>query len=159
MKIDAKKIIQSKVNTELDVQEIKLLSYDEWRECEDIIPIFDTPWWLSTSLSTNSAGGVTTNGYFSINYAYHCAFGVRPVLRILNLKDCNLNKGEMVELFRYKWTVISDTFVLCDTIVGEYPFRSDYWAPDACDYNAADVKKFVEKWFERKVEDGNYQNL
>ena len=50
------------------------------------------------------------------------------------------------ELAGHTWTVIADDLVLCDDIVGYACFRKDHNAKDANDYEASDVKKWLENW-------------
>lgn len=36
---------------------------------------------------------------------------------------------------------------LCDNIIGKCVFREDWKAKEANEYEASDVKKYVDKWF------------
>lgn len=73
-------------------------------------------------------------------------FGVRPALQIPDLESFNLRIGDRFILVGEQWVVISKDKALCDRIIGKMPFREDWKAPDANDYEKSDVKIWLEKW-------------
>ena len=144
----AKKIIQATEPVELDVQEVTLLSKEEYKAGRKYIPLHDSWWWLRSpnESSTYYAGYVYVDGEVSCYLVGNCIGGVSPALRISNLKFSNLNPGDKLIIGGRKWTVISNELVQCDEVIGKCAFREDYEAPDANNYEVSDVKKYVERW-------------
>ena len=133
----------------LDFNEITLLSKEEYTDSKDVIPLYDRWWWLrspgffeyTAAFINGKYGDVGRNGY-NVNEE----FGVRPALKIRNLSSLNLKIGDKVFLFGKQWTVISDSLVLCDEVIGETYFRKDFMSPDANDYEHSDIKQWLENW-------------
>lgn len=75
------------------------------------------------------------------------SFGVRPALKINGLESSNLEIGDTITFGDHSFTIISDKYALCDDIIGEYPFRKDWRAKDANNYEASDIKKHIDDWF------------
>ena len=78
------------------------------------------------------------------------AFGVRPALEIS--KSSGYKIGESVDFGGHSFTIISDTYALCDDMIGECAFRKDFKAKNSNEYEASDIKRYVEAWFEKVKE-------
>ncbi len=143
------KIKKGNENIDLKIDEITLLSKEEHIKLKDVIPICRGCWWLRSpgDLDFTAAFVYCANGRvneYGINVDVE--FGVRPALQIRNLSSPNLKIGDKVSLFGRQWTVISDSLVLCDAVIGKTCFRKDYSAPDANDYEHSDIKQWLENW-------------
>ena len=77
-------------------------------------------------------------------------YGVRPALKIRNLKSSNLKIKDQFEMAGYRWTVISDEYAICNDIVGETCFRRDWRAKDVNVYEASDIKMWLADWVKDK---------
>ena len=150
MKIE--KIITTTQAVGINVTEITLLSIEEAKEVNENTRCIHNNWWLrSPGNDTKYAAYITCDGDvyedgFNVDYSH---FGVRPALKIRNMNS-KLNIGDAIIFAEKKWTVINDTTVLCDSIIGESCFRNDWGATDANDYEASDIKKFLEAWKENE---------
>lgn len=139
----------------MDILGATLLSKEEFKQYEDIIPRTDGDWWLrSPGAFSEYACCVFDYG----GYGRYCCYsyggsvdrvgvGVRPALIISNLDNAKI--GDKVEFEGKAFTVISPEYALCDTFIGKCIFRKDWKAEDANIYEASDVKKFVDDWFEK----------
>ena len=108
-------------------------------------------WWLrSPGYDQNYAVYVNYDG--SVDYyggrVYYGDGYVRPALQLLDCYTVGYNIGDKFK-FGGKWfKVISRDLAFCLEDIGRCCFREDYEAADANDYEASDVKKFVNQWFE-----------
>lgn len=141
MKVD--KIVTQPV--EIEILDVTLLSEKEYEKCKSIIPEMNNRWWLlSPGDFQYTAAIVSTDGslyYTNVDRGSVC---VRPALFIL--KSPFLKIGDKFNLAGYMWTIIDETIVLCDDHIGVSRFREDLKAKDANDYEASDVKKYLENW-------------
>lgn len=132
---------------ELCVEKITLLSIKEYEERKNNIRP-SKYWWLrSPGFSSCLAAGVLDGGCidgfgFYVNYDY---LAVRPAL-IINPESTNLQVGDRIFYKEHRWTAIDKNMLLCDEPVTYMPFRKDWKAPDANDYEHSDVKKWLEDW-------------
>ena len=147
----------------LEITGATLLSVEEARQLDEKILKAPDVWWLrSRGDNDRSAACVYEDGSV-IDYGrdvWH-SFGVRPALQLSNLEESGLQIGDKFTLHSsgtskligdYNFTVISDKYALCDKIVWRSIFREDWEAweeKDANNYEASDVKKFVDDWFSR----------
>ena len=128
--------------TLLTVDEAKSLSRDQ-RLVEDI-------WWLRSPgyIDYEAACVFGTDGLvYGLGYNVSWKLGVRPALQIANLESSNLGLGDSFGFAGYTWTIISNDKALCDDVIGYSVFREDWEAEDANNYEASDVKKYLERWF------------
>ena len=143
------KIKKGNENNDLKIDEITLLSKEEYIKLKNVIPLCRGNWWLRSQGDLDFTAAFVHGEYGSVNeYGINVdvEFGVRPALQIRNLSSPNLKIGDKVSLFGRQWTVISDSLVLCDAVIGKTCFRKDYSAPDANDYEHSDIKKTLDKW-------------
>ena len=137
-------------NNALHIQEITLLSIEEYEEAEEHIPTIRGWWWLrSPGFASNSAAGVSTDGSVDADgdYVFRTRVVVRPALRVSNLQSLDLQIGDKIfDLAGHTWTVIADDLMLCDDGIGQHCFRDDWEAEDSNVYEASDVKKYLDSW-------------
>ena len=151
MKVNRKRIVEE--TCDINIDGITLLSVEEYEACREYVPPFNGIWWLrSPGSSSEYAAVVYSRGRVdSSGYNVHYDNAVRPALRLVDLKPANLQIGDWFRLFGHDWTVVSDTHALCNDSIGESPFREDYEAEDANNYETSDIKMFVEKWLARQL--------
>ena len=136
---------------DIQIEEITLLSKEEYLAAKDNIPLIDDWWWL------RSPGPCRTNvaRVYHDRSVYYCSVDypnvyVRPALRILNPESSNFCIRDKFEMAGYTWTVVleeeKDCIALCNTSVGEIYFRDNWTANDANKYETSDVKKWLENW-------------
>lgn len=148
--IGAKKEIVSYEDFKIDVKDITLLSKEEYDKYKDIIPPVNLWWWLrSPGYNSLDAASVTSDGSLLYIYVSHSSLYVRPA--IVCEPSC-LEPGDKVKLFEMNWTALNPSLLLCDESIGGCAFRKDWNAPDANDYDASDVKRYLREWIYR--EDG-----
>lgn len=136
--------------TDLDVQEITLLSVEEAEALSQDQLKLGSWWWLRSpgfyeyAAYVDFAGEVSDYGHSVVTDI----IGVRPALRISNLKSSNLNPGDEISVGGETWTIISKDLALCDRIVGRTCFREKVgvFCPDVKEYEQSDVKKWLENW-------------
>ncbi len=135
---------------ELEIEDITLLSIEEYEAAKEYIPLMRDWWWLrSPGLSSNYAAYVNRGGWVFAGGTYvDGTYGVvRPALKISNLRSLDLQIGDRIcGLAGHDWTVISGSLILCNDGIGKHCFRKDWQAEDANTYETSDVKRFLEKW-------------
>ena len=138
----------------LDISGATLLSAEEAEKYNNRIKRINYAWWLRSpgthgkyaACVFGESGYVYDNGDFVSG-----TLGVRPAL-IVNLKSSNFEIGDRFDFANYTWTIISGEYALCDDIVGECVFREDWKEKGANVYEASDVKKYGDDWFEGSIE-------
>ena len=135
------------VTTKQDIRitDVTLLTTEEAEALPVKMKAIGKWWWLrSPGRSQDFAAFVDYDGalydYYSVNIS---DVGVRPALKI---ESTDLMVDDKFELAGQQWTVINEDTALCDNIVGKAHFRKDWKAPDANDYEASDIKKWLENW-------------
>lgn len=129
------------------IEDVTLLSIEEYKKHKDDIPFVSTWWWLrSPGGNTNYAARVDYFG--SIDYfgdrVSHGDGNIRPALKLGTTRGCYV--GMTFELCVYEWTLIDDDLAICNEIVGQTCFRDDADARDANDYEKSDIKKWLANW-------------
>lgn len=150
--MEVEKIITKTETKELDISGATLLSIEEYKKYKDMIPECHGNWWLrSPGYGSSNAAvvfGDGTGSYYG-RYVNIDDFAIRPALKISNLVDVRV--GDIVKFDGKTFTVISPKYALCDTAIGHGAFRKERNAADANVYEASDVKKFVDEWFEKHI--------
>ena len=133
------------ITNNIDILDITLLSIKEAKKLPREMREAECSWWLRSpgNIAYKAAfvyGGIVDgNGHYVAN-----DFGVRPVLK---LKSSPFKKGNSFSYKGYQWDMITDNTALCQSIVGKSPFRKDWRAADANNYEASDIKKWLEDWW------------
>ena len=74
-------------------------------------------------------------------------------MKLSNLESSDLKIGDTITFGDYDFTIISDKYALCDDIIEKYVFRDRKWdAKDSNNYEASEVKEFVNDWYEETLE-------
>lgn len=144
------KEIISTQEVDIDIEDVTILSAEEYEIAKDVIPLIHRCWWLcSPSDYPLHAACVDYDGSLSyyVKYGSCC---VRPALRIKNLKSSNLLLGERFFLAGETWTVVLDDMAICNNVAGVTYFRGNWKANGANDYSSSNLKKWVDEWAEKK---------
>lgn len=145
------KEIISTQKVDIDIEDVTILSAEEYEMAKDVIPPIHMWWWLRSPGSIQGyAAYVSYGGSLSLSSVHLGGGCVRPALRIKNLKSSNLLLGERFSLARKTWTVVLDDMAICNDTVGKTCFRENWKADDANDYSASDLKKWVDEWAKKK---------
>lgn len=148
---------------QIKIKGITLLSKKEYyRYHKNFYPV-NSCWWLRSpgcfahlAEMVDEDGDVNRRG----NLVGDSDVGVRPALKIANLKSSDYDIRDKFTFMGYTWTVISRTLCLCDSIIGKHCFRENWLTvteddrvetvKDASCYEASDIKKFLEDWWSEK---------
>lgn len=168
MKVD-KYIIKA---CDLDIKGITLLSKEEYEENREKIRRMKYDrccWWLRSRGCSKEFVDYVNEFYGSVHddaFVYRGRYGVddwhfvvRPALILKNLNSSDFKIGNRFRLFDFNWTIISNGYALCDTAIGAVPFRRDVEAKDANVYEASDMKKFLEEWWDKQVKDHLFEDV
>lgn len=154
------KQIVTEEERKIEIDEITLLSVEEYETYQNAIPKIDSWWWLRSPgacIVANAADVAFDGSIHTISVTSDD--GVRPALRIKNPESFDIGIGDKFRLAGYIWTMIEDGLALCDDVVGNCAFRKNWKAQDANIYEKSDIKKWLENWadengIERKDDDG-----
>lgn len=138
-------LVMTKKEIDIDVVGITLLSKEEYLQAKEYIPFTKRTWWLCSPGNLDWTAACVDGGYVYYGGVSN-GLGVRPALKINNP---NLSLGDKLEFASHKWTVISDSTALCDDIIGRCAFRTDWEPEDANDYEASDIKYWLENWWNK----------
>lgn len=149
-------ILNSKDN--INIIGATLLSLEEAEKALSLLSEFEKlyprSWWLRTPGSYDRwahcvarTGIIYTDGSF-VNTSNRC---VRPALKI-KINDPDIQKGDTFLFGGYEFKVISEDLAwMYKNDIGFCPFRYDAGAEDANDYEASDIKKYVEEWLDKAI--------
>ena len=149
----------------LEITGATLLTVEEAEKLPMRLLFSSFTWWLRTPVISKRNGWLTRNSYVaavhndgfisyengdfvSANYYRVC-----PALKISNLEKSGLKIGDTFEFGRREFEIISDDLALCLIGIADYAFRDDWRADDANDYEKSDVKKYIDEWFEKSIEE------
>ena len=138
----------------LKIKGATLLSVDEARKLlSKRDREYPSWWWLrSPGHYQGNAASVTYDGSVNylgddVDYGDDC---VRPALKI-SLKYSDYKIGDIFKFGNKTFKILSDDLAFCLEDIGTHCFRKDWKAPDANVYEASDVKRFVDVWFEKAM--------
>lgn len=136
---------------DLEIEGVTLLSKEEANHL--LTPeerIHNGPCWLRTPGNLSDCAcyidsiGYVDNDGLDVDYCYGI---VRPALKI-NIAHADLIIGDKFLFRGNEFKIISPTLAwMCHTDIGKHVFRKNAKANDANNYEASDVKKFVDEWF------------
>lgn len=130
-------------DVEIKINEVTLLSVEEYKKNMDLIPHIDDGWWLrSPGFFQDYAAYVDCDGVVNDygDYVDYEIYVVRPALKIGNPESLNL--GDKFECSGYMWTMLRGNLALCDSIIGRALFDYD----DSNNYETSSVERYVECW-------------
>jgi hypothetical protein len=146
-----KALLPNRQETELEIEEVTLLSVDEATKIPKRLLKSRDYWWLCSpgrlcdfsvvACVDGDDGYIYDDGLF-VKYAHD----IRPALRVKNLGSLNLKVGAVVRINDCSYYVIPGNTLLSKKYIGECSFRKDWKAPDANVYEKSDIKKFVDDW-------------
>lgn len=142
--------------TELNITGATLLSIEEVVALPYYLRAYKNWWWLRSPGRQSYNAVLVNKGGRIYGYGYPVGIdddAVRPVLQISNLEPTNLKIGDSIFFGEKEFEIISDELAFCKTDIGICCFREDCEAEDANDYEKSDIKKFVDKWFERALKE------
>ncbi len=147
MKADEKRV-QKGEKGDIKFSGATLLSKEDYVKYEKRIPILCDTWWLKTPCEFIKErvmivrdAHIWEDGYFVLN----TNAGVRPAL-VISQMGC-YKVGDTVSFGGISFTIISSKYALCDQVIGYGAFRKVKNADNVSDYNASDIKKYVDLWF------------
>lgn len=133
----------------LKVTGVTLLSTDEYQINKEFIIPLGLKWWLRSPSSDLSdlVGTVYENGrvYYTVTDVDTCY--VRPVLKC-DLEALGIKPGEKLKIKNQKYIALIGNYLLKLECICNSAFRLDYEADDANIYDASDIKKIVETWYQ-----------
>lgn len=140
---------------ECKIEEITLLSIEEYYRYRSLIPYLNKYWWLRSpgydslhAAYVCSSGAVDDYGF----YVYCTDIGVRPALRISVSDSSEFLRGCSIELFDKTWTVLDITgdqiYVLADNIIGGHIFdtKSNVW-------ETSELKAWLQEWVKEQCKE------
>lgn len=138
---------------QLDIKGATLLSSDEAASLlTEEERCYGPTWWLRTPGSLSSwACRVLAGGDVECvgNYVDDRLVGVRPALIINRIKSSGWKVGDIFEFGGKEFKILSPKLAwMYKDDIGHCAFRKNFKADDANDYEASDIKKFVDNWFE-----------
>lgn len=153
-----KKIIRITQTEELEITGITLLSAEEAKQLDnELLRKSKLGFWWLRSPGDYGIGAAFVDGDYGLVNAHGLSvldeFGVRPALRISNLSSFNFHINDKFDFAGYTWTIISNDYALCDDYIGEHCFRKEWKAKDANDYEASDIKKYIENWYKENMKE------
>lgn len=121
-----------------DIEEVTLLSKEEWKLCRDICPNYTGWWWTrSADIFSDSSCYVNFGGSVRSSYVDHFYNGIRPAFIIRNSLPL-LKRGDHVFVGNIPCTVVSPVVVLAD-----YPVCLHRFDEDSNDYETSEIKEFI----------------
>lgn len=141
--------VEAGSNGELAVDEITLLTINEYDKYQDVIPLINGHWWLRSpgedGADYNSACFVNDTGVVNeygdvVGETY---YNVRPVLKLSGLQ-ADMEPGDKVVVGGHSWTLVDkeNKLVLCDEFVGHSNFDEI-----SSDWEKSKLKTWLENEF------------
>lgn len=152
MKIKKKVILYTDIDVE--ITGITLLSAEEYKMFRRYIPQINTFWWLrSPGSDCGFAARVRPDG--SVDDFGGIVFFIYPVRPALLLKAENLLIGDEFIFGGKKWVYLNNGLAIAKELFDDIlPFRENWQAENANDYEASDVKVFLDEWLKEAEKNG-----
>lgn len=152
------RVITEELELNLKITEATLLTIEEAKQLPEKLKNYDRYWWLQShgytyNFAANVIYGGSVSSAGSLVNCYN--YAVRPVLIISNTESSGLKIGDVFKFGGKQFEIISDNKAFCLTDIGLCNFREDWRADDANNYEKSDVKKFIDEWFEKSIEEVN----
>lgn len=150
MKFNKVEKIIKKTELECRVDEITLLSIEEYEQHKPVIPCIDDFWWLrSPGYFSYNAAGVFDYGTVYDFGVYDTTIGVRPALHISVLDSSEFSKGGSIEIFDKTWTVLDvkedQIYVLADEIIAQRGFDKE-----SNNWETSELKVWLQEWLKEQ---------
>lgn len=143
------------------IKGITLLSDKEYETSVGVIPMLGKRFWLQSparfdypnkkaAAMSALVGVVGANNKISDSFSKaDTKQGVRPALLIDN-SQLKLSVNEKVVINELSYTVISDTKIVCDSIIGNTAFNSSAAEEKDCVFENSDIKQWLGKWLDNE---------
>ena len=143
------------------IKGITLLSDKEYETSVGVIPMLGKRFWLQSparfdypnkkaAAMSALVGVVGANNKISDSFSKaDTKQGVRPALLIDN-SQLKLRVNEKVVINELSYTVISDTKIVCDSIIGNTAFNSSAAEEKDCVFENSDIKQWLGKWLDNE---------
>ena len=143
------------------IKGITLLSDKEYETSVGVIPMLGKRFWLQSparfdypnkkaAAMSALVGVVGANNKISDSFSKaDTKQGVRPALLIDN-SQLKLRVNEKVVINELLYTVISDTKIVCDSIIGNTAFNSSAAEEKDCVFENSDIKQWLGKWLDNE---------
>ena len=143
------------------IKGITLLSGKEYETSVGVIPMLGKRFWLQSparfdypnkkaAAMSALVGVVGANNKISDSFSKaDTKQGVRPALLIDN-SQLKLRVNEKVVINELLYTVISDTKIVCDSIIGNTAFNSSAAEEKDCVFENSDIKQWLGKWLDNE---------
>lgn len=138
-------------DVDLCITGITLLSYNEFRQAHHYIPQTGHKLWWLRDVVSEYPNLIQCGDYNAHDVPNNKSIGIRPALKIPNVYQCHLKSGDKFDFAGHVWTVVPGKLALCDDFIGYGCFRKDWRAIDSNEYEASDVKKYIENWFNQQI--------
>lgn len=133
-----------------------LLSADECMRYKHHIKKIWELWWLRSPSFDSLVHYVYRDGSIRNCNVYYDGIAVRPVLII---ESSDLCVGNRFNYRGYDWTVISEKYALCDTVICQHCFNQAWESKDANNYEKSSIKKYLDAlWDEWKADEVSYSS-
>lgn len=148
MKIE--RIEMTKTPMDIAITEARLLTKEEAEALPERLRRYLDFWWTSTADAEYTFRAWMMNG--NLCYLIKRNVNVETVARpALIFELSSLKIGDRFIVADLEFEVISEGLAFCTTDIGKCAFRKDWDAKDANQYEASDIKKYIDKWFEENV--------
>lgn len=104
-------------------------------------------WWLRSDGNSPVSVILADGRMYEVNSWYSAMCAVRPALRLKNMRKSTFTIGDVFLFGNKRFEIISEDLAFCVDEIGKCQYRCHETAQDAYDYDASDVKKFVDAWF------------
>lgn len=155
-----KAIRKTEEEVSLKITGATLLSIEEAEALPNYLRRYHNCWWWLQSPGYGSDHTAVVGSYGSVfgsgNYVCYDNGVVRPALKI---KNSNLKIGDSIFFGDKEFEIISEELAFCKSDIGNHCFREKWKAKDANDYEKSDVKRFVDKWFEKAINEMERQTV
>ncbi len=131
-----------------------VLSAEEFLTCKALVPPGGWYWLRSHGDAARTCRAGMANPQGEIYDALvMCAYGARPAAFAPGFAELGISPGGRVLMKGRIWTAVARDVLLCDGPIGNCPFRADWTAPDSGEWEASDLKAYIEEWWARTPDD------
>ncbi len=131
----------------MQIQEITLLTSNEYKALRPLIPVIKQSWWLK-DYSKHECPYIVSFLDADI-FDWAMPQGERFVRPALRITDAQVKPGDKMTIFAYQWTVLQTeknvTLVLCDDVV-----TARIYDKASRSYESSDIKKWLEGWLAKR---------
>ena len=126
---------------------IFLLSKEEYKTYQDVIPTINLWWWLrSPGYKSNRATGVDYGGFVRNrgNFVTYGDGAVRPALRV----DEYFEIGQRIIVADYPWIVVDSNLAIAET-----PIAFRRFDEKSNNYETSEIRQFLLDWYKERMKE------